>query len=660
MSGSTRREQELEARIRALEDELQQLRSGVCIPLRHDTVSVPEPFGEVFNAAQDTVGAYFQSFRSDPSRGTVEINGERYVLVRAQALSFGFLNAIRSLYSDRGDAEALRIGKTLLFDMAHVIGIEDACTFHDSMGLTDPVEKMAAGPVHFAYAGWAFVELLPGCQPSPDDDFFLTYNHPFSFESDSWIRAGRKTEFPVCIMNAGYSSGWCEESYGIPLSAVEITCRAKGDEHCQFVMAPPHRLAERVESVLAGASEEVRRRAIYDIPTLFERKDAEERMKEALTRAEAASQARSVFLANMSHEIRTPLTGLLGMAELLLRQDLDSRQRLYVETIDKSGQALLTILNDILDFSKIEAGMMTVTPGECDVRQVLGDVRDVLRARVAEQGLRFQLEIDDQVPALIHADPIRLRQIVMNLAANAVKFTREGEVSVRASWSLPGTLRIEVEDTGIGIEQAEVDHLFAAFTQADGSDGRRYPGTGLGLTIARRLVHLMGGRIQVQSVVDEGSCFSLEIPAPRLEGEAADRVDPGAKERRYDARVLVVEDDVIARYVVSRFLEEFGCRVDTAADGREAVAAATTGDYDLVLMDCQMPVMDGYEATARIRKLEDGGDHIPILAMTASVLQADGERCTAAGMDDFLGKPLDARRLQAALARWVGDKAVRE
>ena len=651
MSDASRKE--LERRLRALEAENARLRAGLFAPSGGDTVRVPEELRGLFDVAQQTVGDYFKEIRADPSQGTIEIAGERYVLVRASALSYGFLSAIRTLYADRGDAEALHVGRTLLFDMAHVIGINDARNFHGKMGLTDPVAKLSAGPVHFAYTGWAFVDILPESTPSPDESFFLTYHHPFSFESDTWLRAGKRTDFAVCIMNAGDSSGWCEESFGLPLSATEIACKAKGDDNCTFVMAPPHRLREYVERALADDSEEARRNAISSIPTLFERKEVEERLREAVERAEGASAAKSLFLANMSHEIRTPLTGLLGMASLLLREDLGPQQHDYVETLNQSGRALLGILNDILDLSKVEAGMMTISIAPCDVRGVVNDVADVLRARVAEKGLAFTVDVDDAVPPFVATDPLRLRQIVMNLAGNAVKFTDKGAIAVRATWLAPGTLAVEVEDSGIGIAQSDIGQLFDVFTQADTSDSRRHRGTGLGLSIARRLVELMGGRIDARSAVGEGSTFWFTVPAEATEGEAPAPVRKEVAPLRFDALVLLVEDDRIARFVVERLLAECGCRVDAVSNGEEAVAAVAAGTYDLVLMDCQMPVMDGYEATARIRELEAGGRRTPIIAMTASVMESDSERCIAAGMDDFLGKPLDPERVQEVLARWL-------
>lgn len=265
---------ELEKEVKRLKGENEKLNA---LPLTKDThpkVKAPKQFSAIFEKAEKTVGEYFSSLKFTPSKGTIEINDERYVLVRASALSHEFLNSFKDLYSDRGEEEALNIGKNILFDIAHVIGLEDAQNFHRKMKLKDPISKLSAGPVHFAYAGWAFVDILPESKPSPDENYFLKYHHPFSFEADSWIRANKKAKFPVCIMNAGYSSGWCEASFGIPLTAVEITCRAKGDSHCTFIMAPP----SKIESYLKSKQTKYSKKNI-SIPAFLERKKIEEQLK---------------------------------------------------------------------------------------------------------------------------------------------------------------------------------------------------------------------------------------------------------------------------------------------------------------------------------------------------------------------------------------------
>ncbi|MBN4051452.1 PAS domain S-box protein [bacterium AH-315-M05] len=273
------RQSVLERRIKELEKENKLLKEKVFGTVRGDTVSVPEELKPVFDIAQKTVGDYFKKLKTDPTHGTIDIDDQRYVLVRASALSYDFLTTIKNLYADRGEKNAFLIGKNFLFDIAHTIGMNDARNFHSKMGLTDPISKLSAGPVHFAYSGWAFVDILPESAPSPDENYFLTYHHPFSFEADSWIKAGKKSDFPVCIMNAGYSSGWCEESFDIPLTAVEITCKAKGDDNCTFIMAPPAKIEEHIKKYLKKIPLGVRRKIVYDIPTFFERKKVEEALR---------------------------------------------------------------------------------------------------------------------------------------------------------------------------------------------------------------------------------------------------------------------------------------------------------------------------------------------------------------------------------------------
>ncbi len=256
------------------------LKNGFFQPSRDETVLVPAPLKKIFDQAQAMVHDFFRGARSDPSEGTIEIDGDRYILVRASALSTNFIDTIIRVYADRGPEEAEAIGRGLLFDLAHTIGLNDARNLHRKMGLTDPIEKLSAGPVHFAYAGWAFVDIRPESNPVPSDDFVIMYDHPYSFEAHTWLAAGRKSEHPVCVMNAGYSSGWCEESFGIPLTAVEVTCRAKGDAKCTFLMAPPHRIVERVREYFGINIKDQIRKGL-SIPAYFERKVAEDKLRDS-------------------------------------------------------------------------------------------------------------------------------------------------------------------------------------------------------------------------------------------------------------------------------------------------------------------------------------------------------------------------------------------
>lgn len=264
----------LQAEIKGLKSRNRELEKSVSKKDSKPKVKSPKIYERVFDKAEQTVGKYFSSLKFVPSKGTIEINDERYVLVRASALSYDFLNSFTKLYSNRGEDEAMSIAKNILFDMAHLIGLEDAKNFHKKMKLKDPISKLSAGPIHFAYSGWAFVDILPDSKPNPNENFLLKYNHPFSFEADSWIRAGKKSKVPVCIMNSGYSSGWCEESFGIPLTAVEVSCRAKGDKNCTFIMAPPHKIEKYIKSHRRNSVERN-----INIPSFLERKKAEEDLK---------------------------------------------------------------------------------------------------------------------------------------------------------------------------------------------------------------------------------------------------------------------------------------------------------------------------------------------------------------------------------------------
>lgn len=255
--------------------------------------SVPEPIQPLFLRAQQYVEEYFADRVEDPRQSTISISGERYILVRAASMSVEFFELVTSLYRDKGPVEARSVANNLLFDLAHAIGKADAKAFHQRMGVTDPIERLSAGPIHFAYSGWAFVDIFPQSSPSPDENYFLIYDHPFSFEADSWIKRGRKVDFTVCIMNAGYSSGWCEESFGLPLVATEVACTARGDRACRFIMAPPHRMegyvARYMENAAASSARSKGAPIAAEIPEFFKRR----RMEDALEKSE--SRFRAIF-----------------------------------------------------------------------------------------------------------------------------------------------------------------------------------------------------------------------------------------------------------------------------------------------------------------------------------------------------------------------------
>ena len=450
--------------------------------------------------------------------------------------------------------------------------------------------------------------------------------------------------------------GTCTMRTGRPAEVENIGVRGDGQTYVARVQAFPVFTAD-------GASAGF----IEVIEDITQRKRTEQELIDAKQAAEAASRAKSAFLANMSHEIRTPMTAILGFAEILLGQPTAEEATEAAQIIKRNGDQLLDIINDILDLSKIEAGKLDVEHQPCSPRRLVDEVLATMRVRADAKGLRLGVQFDAGVPETIQTDPIRLRQILVNLVGNAVKFTEIGAVNVAvrldSTHENDHLLRFDVVDTGIGMSDSQVDLLFQPFSQADGSMTRRFGGTGLGLAISKRLAAMLGGDIRVSSILGKGSTFSVTIAADPLSAQPAiqDRGEPhqafshAAGHEPLNCRVLLAEDGPDNQRLITFLLRRAGCDVVVAENGEKAVEAALAADpsdapFDAVLMDIQMPVMDGYQASRRLR---ENGFAKPIIALTAHAMTDDRQRCLSAGCDDYASKPIQPEQLLQSLATWL-------
>ncbi len=475
-----------------------------------DTVSVPEQFEPIFKKAQDYVIRYFSEKKEDASKGKIEIFGQRYILIRAASMSVDFFDTIKNMFKDWGDEKASEIARSLLFDVAHAIGKMDARNFHQKMGVQDPIEKLSAGPIHFSHTGWAFVDIFAQSRPTPDENYYLIYDHPFSFEADAWENSGRKSSFCVCAMNAGYSSGWCEESFGIPLVASEIICRARGDNACRFIMAHPSKIRQHIQEYLRGHPDIPDNAAFYRIGGFFqERKQAEQKQSSLLAQLEKTNQELNDFAYIVSHDLKAPLRGINTLAKWITAD--------YADKFDQNGKEQLELLcsrvdrmhnliDGILQYSRI--GRIKEEKILVDLNELVPDIIDML---APPENIAFTVE--DELP-VIEFERTRIIQIFQNLLGNAVKFLDkpQGHIKIGCVEEDPPSesWKFSISDNGPGIEEKHFEKIFQLFQTLSPRD--EMESTGIGLTVAKKIVEMYGGRIWVESKVGEGSTFLFTLP----------------------------------------------------------------------------------------------------------------------------------------------------
>lgn len=431
---------QLQAENASLRQEINRLKEEMSFSPIANTVVVPEKFKAIFDEAERNVREYFSDVYNSAENGEIVIHDERYILVRSAALSYEFLDIIKEMYRKNGSEEALRIGNNFLFDIGHVLGIKDSRVFHQKMNLTEPIQKLSAGPVHFAFTGWANVEILPESNPTPDEHFFLKYHHHNSWEAQSWIKAGRRSDRPVCIMNCGYSSGWCEESFGMHLTAVEITCEAHGDDHCTFIMAPPNKIQEYLQGELTQKTIDQ-----YEVPMFFERKVVEDKLRESL-------QQKETLLKEVHHRVKNNLQIISSLFKLQLNNIEDeSLKEIFLTSLNRVNT--MAQVHELIYSDKDLASI----PIEHYFRHLLTSLTHLYHSKDVEVKMIFDFDL---VQGNFDPDKaIPLGLILNEIASNSFKYAFKKGGTFRLSLvEEDGHYLLTIGDNGPGLPKDKNEH----------------------------------------------------------------------------------------------------------------------------------------------------------------------------------------------------------
>lgn len=608
------------------------------------TVNVPDGMKELFAKAEEVVSRFFSERVDDPTRGTIEIHGERYVLIRGAALSVEFFDLVRSLYGEDKRCEADDFARAILFDLAHAVGKTDARNFHTRMQLTDPVAKLSAGPVHFAHAGWAFVDIFAESRATPDDEYCLIYDHPYSFESDAWLRAGRSAGFPVCIMNAGYSSGWCEESFGLKLVAAEVLCRGKGDETCRFVMAPPDKIKARIDAYVALHPELATRVAGFQIPDFFARKreqEALEQRQQELERELRQTQkleALGRLAGGIAHDFNNLISVVLGQATLSRRRVSDDDPMAQdLSRIIRASERARALTQQLLAFGRSQIMRNEIL----DLNVVVTETAHLIE-RVIGDDVQLTLQLASDAGSVL-ADRTQLEQVLMNLAVNARDaMPKGGHIKITTARCHDTNVELTVSDTGVGMDEETRLRAFEPFFTTKGEQG-----TGLGLSTVYGIVTTAKGTIAIDSQLGQGTRVRMILP--RLEyqptvSEAKDVVVSNGT-----GTVLVAEDQIELRELVGASLTSYGYEPILAESTDDAllILADPQRHIDLLLTDVIMPRMSGVELAANAIALRPT---IKVLYMSGHTPNPEYRSLFAGNGAAYLPKPFTPQELVARIA----------